>query len=165
MKLEKDEAILDEIKTRYANTLGLYKTFIEELESGFKLGYDALFGSVENEIRGELSELGEDDSIKTFRTNLLALLMTRPEYGKTILAIDPGYRAGCKMCVIDTLGNPVAFNKIFLHEMENARTKLTSIFKKYSIDTVVVGNGTGCDETCTLVAELFSGDVFVVNES
>ena len=68
--------------------------------------------------------------------------MSKPEYGKTILAIDPGYRAGCKMCIIDTLGNPILFDKIFLHEQANARAKLTNIFKKYAIDTVVVGNGT-----------------------
>ncbi|OIP52938.1 hypothetical protein AUK10_03140 [Candidatus Gracilibacteria bacterium CG2_30_37_12] len=165
VKLEKDEMILSLIRAAYRGILGLKNAFIEELESGFKIGYDALWSSVENEIRGELSELGEDDSIKTFQTNLQALLMTRPEYGKTILAIDPGYRAGCKMCVIDSLGNPILFDKMFLHEMENARAKLMNIFKKHSIDTVVVGNGTGCDETCTLVAELFSGDVFVVNES
>jgi uncharacterized protein len=100
------------------------------------------------------------------------------------------------MCIIDSLGNPVVFDKMFLHEMENARAKLKKIFSssphpnplpegegtkrntidsplplgegsgvRAKIDTVVVGNGTGCDETCTLVAELFSGDVFVVNES
>lgn len=165
VKLEKDDMILTLIRAAYRGILELKTAFIEELESGFKIGYDALWGSVENEVRGELSELGEDDSIKTFQTNLQALLMTRPEYGKTILAIDPGYRAGCKMCIIDPLGNPVAFDKMFLHEMENARKKLADIFKKHEIDTVVIGNGTGCDETCTLVAELFSGDIFVVNES
>ena len=165
VKLEKDEMIFASIRAVYRNYLELSSAFIEELEAGFKLGYEALWSSVENEIRGELSELGEDDSIKTFQTNLQALLMTRPEYGKTILAIDPGYRAGCKMCIIDPLGNPVAFDKIFLHEMENARAKLALVFKKQTIDTVVIGNGTGCDETCTLVAELFSWDVFVVNES
>jgi len=64
--------------------------------------------------------------------------MTRPEYGKTILAIDPGYRAGCKMCIIDPIGNPVVFDKIFLHEIEKARAKLAHIFTKMTIDTVVV---------------------------
>ncbi|MFA6090803.1 MAG: Tex-like N-terminal domain-containing protein [Candidatus Gracilibacteria bacterium] len=174
VKLEKDETILGSIRAVYRNILNLPSTsgrgvggegFIDELELGFKTGYDALWSSVENEIRGELGELGEDDAIKSFQMNLLSLLMTRPEYGKTILAIDPGYRAGCKMCVIDSLGNPILFDKMFLHEMENARVKLISIFKKHSIDTVVIGNGTGCDETCSVVAELFSGDVFIVNES
>jgi uncharacterized protein len=91
--------------------------------------------------------------------------MSRPEYGKTILAIDPGYRAGCKICIIDTLGNPVLFDKIFLHEIERARSQLSGIFKKYAIDTVVIGNGTGCDETSTLIAELYNGEVIIVNES
>lgn len=165
VKLEKDEDIFESIRSEYGKILGIRGTFITELELGFKTGYDALWGSVENEIRSELGELGEDDSIRTFQTNLQSLLMTRPEYGKTILAIDPGYRAGCKMCVIDTLGNPILFDKIFLHEEENAKTKLKNILGKNGIDTVVVGNGTGCDETCTIVSEFFSWDIFVVNES
>ena len=91
--------------------------------------------------------------------------MTKPEYGKTILAIDPGYRAGCKMCIIDTLGNPILFDKMFLLEEEKSRSQLTNIFKKYAIDSVVIGNGTGCDETSLIVSELFTGDIFIVNES
>ncbi|NRH21170.1 S1 RNA-binding domain-containing protein [Candidatus Gracilibacteria bacterium] len=165
IKIEKDEDIFETIKDTYRGILGIHMSFITELESGFKIGYDALFGSVENELRGELSELGEDDSIKTFQVNLQALLMTKPEYGKTILAIDPGYRAGCKMCIIDTLGNPILFDKIFLHEEEKARSQLSSIFKKYTIDSVIIGNGTGCDETSLIVSELFTGDIFIVNES
>lgn len=165
IKIEKDDDIFESIKNTYRGILWIHISFISELESGFKIGYDALFGSVENEIRGELSELGEDDSIKTFQVNLQALLMTKPEYGKTILAIDPGYRAGCKMCIIDTLGNPILFDKIFLHEEEKSRSQLTNIFKKYTIDSVIIGNGTGCDETSLIVSELFTGDIFIVNES
>ncbi len=82
--------------------------------------------------------------------------MSRPEYSKTILAIDPGYRAGCKMCIIDVLGNPILFDKIFLHEEARATAKLVDIFKKYTIDTVVIGNGTGCDETSVLIGGLYS---------
>lgn len=91
--------------------------------------------------------------------------MSRPEYGKMILAIDPGYRAGCKICIIDALGNPILFDKIFLHEEERAKSQLMNIFKKYTIDTVVIGNGTGCDETSAIIAELYSGEVIIVNES
>ena len=165
IKIEKDDNIFEMIKDTYRSILWIHISFIIELESGFKIGYDALFSSVENELRGELSELGEDDSIKTFQVNLQALLMTKPEYGKTILAIDPGYRAGCKMCIIDTLGNPILFDKMFLHEEEKSRSQLTNIFKKYAIDSVVIGNGTGCDETSLIVSELFTGDIFIVNES
>ncbi len=165
IKIEKDDDIFETIKDTYRSILWIHISFILELESGFKIGYDALFGSVENELRGELSELGEDDSIKTFQVNLQALLMTKPEYGKTILAIDPGYRAGCKMCIIDTLGNPILFDKMFLHEEEKAKSQLTNIFKKHTIDSVIIGNGTGCDETSLIVSGLFTGDIFIVNES
>ncbi len=109
---------------------------------------------MENELRSRLSEIAEDDAITSFQTNLLSLLMTRPEYGKTILAVDPGYRAGCKICIIDALGNPLYFDKVFLHEAENARTKLREILSTYMIDTIVIGNGTGCDDVSLLISEV-----------
>lgn len=165
VKIEKDEIIFDKLKNKYLRLLELREEFIEELETAFKIWYDALFSSVENEIRSELSEIWEDDSIKTFQTNLSALLMTKPEYGKTILAIDPGYRAWCKMAILDTLWNPIKLDKIFLHELLNARTKLQDIFSKNKIDIVVIWNWTASDETTALVGELFSGDIFIVNES
>lgn len=165
VKIEKDEIIFDKLKNKYSRLLELREEFIEELETAFKIWYDALFSSVENEIRSELSEIWEDDSIKTFQTNLSALLMTKPEYGKTILAIDPGYRAWCKMAILDTLWNPIKLDKIFLHELLNARTKLQDIFSKNKIDIVVIWNWTASDETTALVGELFSGDIFIVNES
>jgi len=64
--------------------------------------------------------------------------MTKPEHGKKILAIDPGYRAGCKMAVLDELGNPVLFDKIFLHAKDFAKTKLLSIIKKEAPTVIVV---------------------------
>lgn len=165
VKITKDEMIFDKTKNKYAKILEIRESFIGELENAFKMGYDALFSSVENELRSDLSEIGEDDSIATFQTNLEKLLLSKPEYGKTILAVDPGYRAGCKLAVLDTLGNPVYFDKIFLHEILSARKKLQDIFSKYTIDVVVVWNGTGTDETQALIAELFQKDIFVVNES
>ncbi len=170
VKIEKDDESIEHIRDTYASILHLRNSFITELEIGFKIGYDALFGSVENELRSTLSELAEDDAITSFQTNLLSLLMTRPEYGKMILAIDPGYRAGCKICIIDTLGNPLHFDKVFLHEMEQAKSILKNIFAKNTIDTVVIGNGTGCDEASLLIREVLDIldreiPIFVVNES
>jgi uncharacterized protein len=165
VKLEKDDELFDKIHIKYADILSIRNVFISELESGFKIGYDALFASVENEIRSDLSEVGEDDAIKAFQVNLGALLMTKPEYGKIILAIDPGYRVGCKVCVIDTLGNPVFFDKIFLHEEDKLISKIKSIIEKYHPDILVVWNGTGCDETCQIISTVFSWDIIVVNES
>lgn len=165
VKITKDEIIFDKTKNKYSKILELRESFIEALETAFKMWYDALFSSVENELRSDLSEIGEDDSIGTFQTNLEKLLLSKPEYGKTILAVDPGYRAGCKLAILDPLWNPIFFDKIFLHEMISARKKLQDIFSKYEIDTVVVWNGTATDETQALIWELFSKDIFVVNES
>lgn len=165
VKLEKDEIIFDKIKYKYSQILELKEAFISELENAFKIGYEALFSSVENELRSDLSEIGENDSIRTFQTNLANLLMTKPEYGNTILAIDPWYRAGCKMAVLDKLGNPIYFDKIFLHGLVEARNKLQTILVKYEIDVVIVGNGTGTDEVQALVWDVFKKDIFIVNES
>lgn len=80
VKIEKDDAHLDAVRERYKALLKLRGTFIDELEEGFKTGFSALFESVENEIRATLKEIGEDDSIRTFQSNLKALLLTKPEY-------------------------------------------------------------------------------------
>ncbi len=190
VKIEKDEEIFEKIKRNYFYSLSCHPEFISgsliqwnfskqsikdsgsspewhipELEQAFKIGYDALFSSVENEIRSELNEKWEDDSIKTFQTNLSNLLMTKPEYGKTILAIDPGYRAWCKLAVLDKIWNPIFFDKIFLHSIEEANKKLKDIIKKYEIEVVIVWNWTWTDDVQKLLSEIFSWDVFIVNES
>ncbi len=91
--------------------------------------------------------------------------MTRPEYGKTILAIDPGFRAGCKMTILDIGGNPILFDKIFLSSKESSATKIQSLLKKYPIDLIVVGNGTGVNETVELLQQITKLEIFIVNES
>jgi uncharacterized protein len=68
--------------------------------------------------------------------------MTKPEYGKNILAFDPGFAAGCKMAVLDNLGNPLEFDKIFLHAKDKAKAFIKSWIAKYSIEVIIVGNGT-----------------------
>jgi len=165
VKIDHDTWCIWRLKNEYSKNLHIFTPFISELEKAFQIGYDALFWSVENEVRSDLSEIGEDDAIKTFQTNLYELLMTKPEYGKSILAIDPGYRAGCKICVLDRLSAPIFFDKVFLHSPEEARISLSNIIEKYSIDCIVIGNGTGSTEISDLVSELFSGDIFFVNES
>jgi protein Tex len=91
--------------------------------------------------------------------------MTRPEYGKTILGVDPGYRTGCKLVILDPLGNPLTFSKIFLDSKNEAEKILKTLVEKYTPDVIVVGNGTGSDETIELLQSLFSVPIFIVNES
>lgn len=165
VKILKDDIIFDKIKYRYANLLEVSLPFIQELELSFKVGYDALFSSVENEIRADLKELWEDDSIKVFQTNLQNLLMSCPRYSKIILAIDPWFRAWCKLAVLDKLWNPLYFDKIFLHDLDKSKLKLKDIISKYNIDIVVIWNWTATDEVQEVVKEVFEKDIYIVNES
>ncbi len=165
VKIEKTDRTTEGISYHYARILGVKTPFIETLQTGFKDGFDALFGSVENELRSDLADIGEDDAIETFRQNLWNLLMSKPEYGKNILAIDPWFRAGCKMAVLDTGGNPVAFDKIFLHSADDATKKLKKLLSSGKIDTVIVGNGTGVNETIELIQSVSDIDTYIVNES
>ena len=165
VKIEKTEKTFEWIVFHYARILRVKLPFLSQLEEWFKKWYDALFSSVENELRSDLSEAWEDDAISTFKVNLSKLLLTKPEYGKSILAIDPWYAAGCKICILDNLGNPLAFSKIFLHKEELAKNELSNLLKKYDVDVIIVGNGTGSKETIALLWWLTTKDIFIVNES
>ena len=165
VKIEKSEKTYEGLQFHYARLLKIRVPFIEELEDAFKDGYDTLFKSVETELRGILSELWEDDAIETFKQNLASLLMTKPEYGKKILAIDPGYKAGCKMAILDELWNPLSFDKIFLHAKDSSIAKLKLIISKENPSVVVVGNGTWVNETVDLIQGVSDIDIYIVNES
>ncbi len=165
VKLEKTERTFEGIMFHYARLLDIRTPFIDILAESFKAGYDTLFKSVENEMRGMMSELGEDDAIETFRKNLGQLLMTKPEYGHTILAIDPGFRAGCKIAVLDDGWNPIKFDKIFLHSKASAQDTLKTLISKYKIDVIVVWNGTGVNDTVEILQEVTQLDIYIVNES
>jgi len=165
IKIEKTEKTYEGIQFHYARLLDIRVPFIELLEKAFKDGYDTLFKSVENELRWMLSEVWEDDAIDTFKENLGKLLMTKPEYGKKILAIDPGYRAGCKMAILDDWWNPLVFDKIFLHQKNEAKIKLKSLIEKHNIEVIVVWNGTWVNETVDILQEITDKEIFIVNES
>lgn len=92
--------------------------------------------------------------------------MTKPEYGKRLLAIDPGFRTGCKLAILDTLGNPIHFDKIYLDSTREANEKLQKITEKYPVDVIVVGNGTGSIETIELLGSCLSKiPTYVVSEA
>ena len=91
--------------------------------------------------------------------------MTKPEYGKTILAIDPGFHAGCKIVVLDEGGNPIHFDKVFLRSPDQTLMTLKKILSSYPITTIVVGNGTGVNETVELLGQITNLDTYIVNES
>lgn len=160
VKMEKDDESYELVKRTFARG-----PLIPELEEAVKKGHAALFKSVETEILGTLTERAEDESIRTFQQNLGNLLMTKPEYGKKVLAIDPGYRTGCKIAVLDELGNPVGFSKAFLHQEDQAVEILRKLEAEYAVGVVVIGNGTGSEETVELVRKAMEKPMYLVNES
>ncbi len=166
VKIDKDDIAYDILKNTFLElSWSARSTLIPELEEAIDKGYTALFKSVETEIRGILTEKGEDESIRTFQANLWNLLMTKPEYGMKVLWIDPGYRTGCKIVVLDEFGNPLEFNKIYLHELEAAKKIIAELAEKHKIWVVVIGNGTASSETVELVTSVLSTKIYIVNES
>jgi uncharacterized protein len=117
--------------------------------------------SIEREIRAALTENAEEHGVKVFGLNLRQLLLQPPVRGQTILGIDPGFRTGCKVVVVDGIGRIQATTTIFPHppqkEWEKAKTTLVALIEEYQVDLVAGGNGTAGRETEELVAETLSG--------
>lgn len=114
--------------------------------------------SIEREIRSELTETADENAIKVFALNLKQLLMQPPVKGKTVLGLDPGYRTGCKVAVVDDTGKVLDTAVIYpthsdkkIHE---SRHKLLELINKYDVDIISIGNGTASKET-----EMFAADV------
>jgi len=117
--------------------------------------------SIEREIRSEITERSEEKAIKTFGKNLENLLLTRPIKGRVVLGFDPAFRTGCKLAVIDPLGNLLDIEVIYPNEPKNdlvGSTKvLRSLIDKYDIKLIAIGNGTASRESEAFVAEAIKG--------
>jgi protein Tex len=107
--------------------------------------------SVEREIRNELTEKAEDQAIHIFSENLRKLLLQPPMKGKMVLGVDPAFRTGCKLAVIDETGKTLDINVIYPHssqsQLDKAEEVIKAIMTKYSIEVVAIGNGTASRET------------------
>ncbi len=133
--------------------------------------------SIEREVRNALTERAEIESIAVFKDNLKNLLLQAPLKEKNVLALDPGYRTGCKVAVIDKYGfyreNTVFFLVEAMHnprQIQDARDKFLKLVKKYDIDIVSIGNGTASRETETFVANIIKEEklnvkYLIVNEA
>ncbi|WP_286034090.1 Tex family protein [Fusobacterium necrogenes] len=117
--------------------------------------------SIEREVRNILTDKAEKEAIKVFKENLKNLLMQPPLREKSILALDPGYRTGCKVAIIDKNGFYVENDVFFLIEemhtpkqLETAEKKIVNYVNKYNIDIIVIGNGTASRETENFVANV-----------
>lgn len=128
--------------------------------------------SVENQIRNEFKVKADTEAIKVFAENLRQLLLAAPLGQKAILAIDPGFRTGCKLAVLDEKGDLIHHDAIFPHEpqkqMEEAKNKILHLVYQFRIKAIAIGNGTASRETKELIDKIkFENkiDVFVVSEN
>lgn len=117
-----------------------------------------IFPSIEREIRSALTENACENSMKVFAINLKQLLMQPPVKGKTVLGLDPGYRTGCKVAVVDETGKVLDTTVIYpTHgeiKVKQSKEKIIQLIKKYDVDIISIGNGTASKET-----EMFAVDV------
>lgn len=113
--------------------------------------------SVEREMRKLLTECAEAEAVKVFAANTENLLMAPPVKNKKIISIDPGYRTGCKVAVLDELGRLKAYTTIFPTkpkcDVAGSEKTLKKIVDRYGCDVIVIGNGTGSRETEEVVAD------------
>lgn len=114
--------------------------------------------SIEREVRNWLTERAEIEAISVFGKNTKPLLMQAPVMNVKVLAIDPGYRTGCKVAVLDETGKMMDYKTIYptepKNDIEGSQKTLKALIEKYDVDIVSIGNGTGSRETEKVVADL-----------
>jgi uncharacterized protein len=144
---------------------------IAAIEDGYKR---LIQPSIEREIRKELSEKAEDRAIHIFSENLRNLLLQPPLKGRTVLGVDPAYRTGCKLAVVDETGKVLHIDVIYPHppvsKKEEATKKVLSILNQFPIEMIAIGNGTASRETEQFIAGLIKEskkDIYyvIVNEA
>jgi len=121
--------------------------------------YDRLiFPSIEREMRGILTEKANAAAIRNFAINLRELLLQPPVKGKVALGLDPGYRTGCKVAVVDATGRVLDTNVIYVTQSQgqyqSAKTLILGMIRKHGIEIIAIGNGTASRETEAFAAEI-----------
>jgi uncharacterized protein len=117
-----------------------------------------LVPSLEREIRRELTHRAEEHAVDVFARNLRSKLLSPPLRGKRVLAIDPGFRTGCKLAALDQAGNLLEDGVIFPHaphgRKDEAKTRIEELVRKHQLTVIAIGNGTACRETEEVVSDV-----------
>lgn len=169
----KEEAILEYMVRKIINKNDSKSAgFVTEaIEDSFKR---LIFPSIEREIRKELTEKAEDQAIHIFSENLRNLLLQPPLKGKVILALDPAFRTGCKLAVLDETGKVIDISVIYPHAPINkkadAREKTISLIEQFNVEVVAIGNGTASRESEQFIADILKDlqrntSYIIVNEA
>ena len=160
--LEIDDDVRENIVSHVYGTYFENKNLKSFLENVIIDSLDRLiYPSIENELRNILTEKSEEEAIANFAKNLEDLLLQPPLYKKTILGLDPGYRTGAKLAIIDNEGffraNDVVYLVKEMHsekQLATAREKILKYIKEYDVDIVAIGNGTASRETASFVSDI-----------
>lgn len=133
--------------------------FVDYKEAAVADAYKRLiFPALEREIRNELTEKADEGAIKIFAVNLKNLLLQAPLAGHVIMGLDPGYRTGCKMAIIDAQGNVLDYGAYYLtasdRQRQEAQKKLAALIKKYKVSLLSIGNGTASYETEQFISKM-----------
>lgn len=131
----------------------------EYVEKALEDSYERLiFPSVEREVRSELTETAQEQAMKVFAENLKNLLLQPPVKGRTVLGLDPAYRTGCKIAVVDDTGKVLDTTVIYptppQNKVEEAKKVMKYLIEKHKVDIVSIGNGTASKES-----EIFTADL------
>lgn len=165
------EMAVEKIKTAFKKQ----SIFNDVMDEAIVDSYERLiFPSIEREVRNELTERAQEQAIKMFEVNLSPLLLQPPLKGKVIMGLDPAYRTGCKIAVIDASGNVLDHTVIFptppRAKIEESKETLKKLIEKHKVDVISIGNGTASKESEIFVAELIKEiqrplSYIVVNEA
>ena len=141
----------------------------EHIRKAIKDAYKRLLQpSLESEFRTALKTKADEEAINVFAENLRQLLLSSPLGSKRVLAIDPGYRTGCKIVCLDEKGDLLSTDLIYIHElskMYHAGQTIKELVKKYQVQVIAIGDGTAGRETEKFIKEQELGlPVFLVNE-
>jgi|HigsolmetaAR202D_1030399.scaffolds.fasta_scaffold00045_56 Transcriptional accessory protein len=146
------DAFIATLQRRYAKAAGWLG---EELRSAVADGYKRLLApAIERDLRQELTERAEEHALMIFSANLRGLLLQPPLRGRIVMGIDPGYRTGCKVAIVDATGKYLQGGVIYLHEPERAKSELLRHIRQWGVQIIAIGNGTASRETEALVAEV-----------
>jgi len=157
VKIKVDEGLA--IQSIYQRVITGENQYAPYLQSAAEDAYKRLIApSIEREIRNELTSASEEQAISVFAKNLKNLLLQPPVKGLTVMGIDPSYRTGCKIAVVDETGKVLDVGVVYPHAPQNkwqeAKKTIKELLHKNHVDLIAIGNGTASRETESLAAEI-----------
>ncbi len=172
--LAPDEKILSYVEKQVVQPTG-YTASVELIQAAIEDSYKRLIApSIEREIRNELTEKAEAQAIHIFSENIRNLLLQPPLKGRTVLAVDPAFRTGCKLAVIDETGKVEDIHVIYptapRNDIAGATKKVLSCVKEHGVQLIAIGNGTASRETEQFIADVIQENALdipyiIVNEA